>query len=524
MKGKALYLALGGLALAGLFLAHPALAYSLIGGSLPLDYRGFRVYNNFQDSTANDNRTAEANYPGALGAELSCWKAAMEWGSRPHMDGKGDPLQSNIGDGGGNFDFFYLGRATSYSNPRVGDNMIFAVTDLGSGVLGATFSYQNGNPPGWYMAISERYTWDDGPGNHSLLDLQGIVTHELGHSLRLGHSSNQSATMYYAAQNRGLPARSIHTDDGNGVKAIYGTRSSTKPEITGTGGAYAPGQVMTISGRNFATTGNEVWFTSGGSPSPVKVTGVSSTAGGTTLSFTIPLSARVGNVAVKIPGSSAWCLSNPWAYDPTIVTNPPQLTGISPATVANIQGGVVTLAGKYLAGVTRVDVGALQYGSGSFTIVSDSQIKFNAPDPPVTLGVVKVTATNPSGTSNAVNLTITGSSSPRLEAPTISGSYAVDQIRMASQANFAGLLFWSYSETPSVVPGLVNLGIGSNFTKLFILIPVTFDKAGRAGTQITIPYGLAGATYLLQLVAVDPQNPGKLPVPASNYTKTKLIF
>ncbi len=51
-------------------------------------------------------------------------------------------------------------------------------------------------------------------------DLQSIATHEIGHMLGLAHSPIQSATMYFAYQG-GSGARTIATDDQNGVSALY---------------------------------------------------------------------------------------------------------------------------------------------------------------------------------------------------------------------------------------------------------------------------------------------------------------
>ena len=82
-------------------------AFTTLGGTLSQGQRSVRVYNNFADPTANDNDVEHPNFPGALGAEVSIWKACVEWSSRLYADGTGDPAQNgSLGSGGANFDTF----------------------------------------------------------------------------------------------------------------------------------------------------------------------------------------------------------------------------------------------------------------------------------------------------------------------------------------------------------------------------------------------------------------------------------
>ncbi len=523
LKKTAGWVLFGGLAALAALGSNPSRAYNLLGGSLPLNYRDFRFYNNFADPTANDNKTPQKNYPGAKGAEMAAWKAAMEWSSRKYGDGTGDPTQAQIGDGGANFDFIYMGLAP-YIQKQVGSNMIFAVSTLGSGVLGATYSYQGGYPPGWFMAISDAWTWDDGPGYHNKMDLQGVFTHELGHSLRLGHTNIRTATMYYAIYGNGIADRSIEPDDIAGCQAIYGRASASKPEITGLSGSSRPGQTLVVLGKNFAPSGNEVWFTSGGSRTPVKAYNVSSTNGGTRLTLTVPMGAKAGNLAVKIPGSSHSSLSNAWPFDPTKVTFKPQLTSLSPAKVRNIKGGLVTVNGKYLSGATKVQVGPLTLTGNQFKVVSDTSLQFNAPDPPPTLGTVQVTVSNPLGTSNALSLKIEPADPPVLLAPIMTNYGNKDTLQLGSKPSFLGIVLLSLSNKPSAIPGLISLGLGNNFNQLVILSTVTFDKVGRTSASFPVPPGLGGKYYYSQLAVIDPSNPYALPVKVSGTAKTLILF
>ena len=49
-----------------------------------------------------------------------------------------------------------------------------------------------------------------------------MATHELGHSLQLYHSSKSDATMFKGMSKGEIKKRSLHTDDKDGIKYIYG--------------------------------------------------------------------------------------------------------------------------------------------------------------------------------------------------------------------------------------------------------------------------------------------------------------
>jgi hypothetical protein len=286
-------------------------AFSTIGGSLGLAQRDVRIFNNFNDATANNNTTPDANFPGYDGAEMAIWKGTLEWSSELHGNGNGDPHQNGgLGSGGANFDPSWQGNATGGGGTN--DNIVSAIPGDASGVLAYT---ETPISDGWTIKFYDNnWTWDDGPGTSITgIDLQGVMCHEYGHALGLGHSSVGGATMFPSISGNGVAARSIAADDTSGVQAVYGVKAATKPRITN---VSVSGTAVTISGTNFSATGNEVWFTktgTGGNGTPIKLTGVTSSGG--SISVTAPATAGDGDVLVRNNGTGNANLSNAWPID-----------------------------------------------------------------------------------------------------------------------------------------------------------------------------------------------------------------
>ncbi|HEV8112556.1 MAG TPA: matrixin family metalloprotease [Planctomycetota bacterium] len=300
---------------AALLLPSIGIGYSTIGGSLGVSpsQRDVRLFNNFTNSGANGNTTPDTNFPGFVGAEMAIWKSALEWGSRLHGDGNGDPSQpGGLGSGGANFDAAWAGNASSGGGTN--DNIMSLAGGCSSGVLAYT---ETPIADGWRIFFCNQWTWDDGPGISVVgMDIAGVCTHEYGHALGLGHSTVNGATMYPSISGSGVSQRSIEADDINGVRAVYGVASASKPIITNVTVSL---HNVTITGSNFAVANtNEVWFTNKNVTAPagnpiVVLPGV--TSNGTTISITPPTNAGPGDVLVHIPGTGHNTLSNAWPAD-----------------------------------------------------------------------------------------------------------------------------------------------------------------------------------------------------------------
>lgn len=461
--------------------------FALLGHSLSVSETGFRVHNNFLDATANNNTTADANFPGAQGAVMAIWKAVIEWASEKHGDGTGDPHQpTGLGSGNSNFDPFYIGEATGVGS--IGNN-IHSALDLDGG---GTFAFMQGGGGGWWIRYYENWTWDDGPGTSisNRVDIQGIAVHEHGHALGLGHSGVGGATMVGGTSpgSASVSNRSIASDDQAGIQAIYGHKSDsgTKPVITN---VINLGGQAHIFGSNFTANNNEVWFTRESASSPfsgnsaIEVTGVSTVGGGTTeIIVNIPAAAGPGDIMVKRNSSGQASTSNPWPFDPDSVTPPvPMITSITPSQVTVIQAdapSTITIMGSGLNSTSQVvfngDVVGVGSGfhDGSFTVVSDNQVDV----------VLPLTAT--AGTANVELTTAGGLVSDQIEI--VPPAPSTGFLYMQPEGNILSTEPWSIAVTsndldldilyvspvlgPTVAPGAFTLEIGDNGPAFFYIL------------------------------------------------------
>ena len=394
--------------------------YSLIGGSLGLGQRDFRVYNNFVDAASNNNVTPHYNFPGTLGATMAFAKGVHEWGSEWRGgDGAGDVTQVAIGTGQANFDSSFQGETTSAGNNNA--NIISAL----SGSSGTVFAFMQGPiSDGWTIKFYDgSWNWADGPGTipNNQVDLQGVGCHEFGHALGLGHSGTGAATMFASTSPGAEGPRSIHSDDVQGVQAVYGVKVVDKPQITSLSGSFGLGQTLTIHGVNFGSD-NVVWFTKINSDGvPTKVSGLPSTNGGTRIDVQIPGDAIDGDVLVKdadITGATS--LSNSWPLDidEGAGTDPAFLASINPTFGPAGGFDVVTLTGSGFAGATGVEFGGVP--ALDFSVDSPTQITATTPGG-TQFAIVDVTVVDPEG-SSTINSAYTYSFDPTPDISTVNPS------------------------------------------------------------------------------------------------------
>ncbi len=389
----------GGAIAAALVFATPSLlvGYTLLGGNLGLTLSGngyqrdVRVYSNFQDPAANNNNSPDANFPGALGAALAIWRGATAWNSN-------NPLAAK------NFDFDWQGTVTTIGG--LNDNIASSLGASCGG--GGTLAYTEVPiADGWRMRFCEEWVWSDGPGNplSGQIDMQAMATHELGHSLGMGHAQSQFcsgscgvvSTMcpFYC---NGSAERTLAVDDANGLQAIYGAMPAGKPLITSLAGSTNRGAILTINGSNFGATVN-VKFTAGTSANtgtiPGTVYGATSSGGGTQVSVVIPNAAKDGNVLVWMPGN---LLSNPFPIN--IDSTPPMINNVSPSSGPLRGGDPVSIVGTEFSGTATVTFDGVP--AVVVARVGTTQIDVQAPQGSAEGQSATVTVSQTSGTANVV--------------------------------------------------------------------------------------------------------------------------
>ncbi|MDC0680346.1 matrixin family metalloprotease [Sorangium atrum] len=142
-----------------------------------------------------------------------------------------------------------LGDTTDRYNYNDGKNVFHWISSSWPNMLGDVNSVIGVTMPVWSFngAIVDAdmvfndvgFCWND-TGNNGCVDTQSIATHEEGHFLGLGHSSERSATMtpYYVV---GSSMRTIEQDDIDGVCALYPIGGTTAANAASATSAAAGG-------------------------------------------------------------------------------------------------------------------------------------------------------------------------------------------------------------------------------------------------------------------------------------------
>ena len=197
----------------------------------------------------------------------------------------------------------------------------------------------------------------------------------------------------------------------------------------------------------------------------------------------------------------------------------PTLATISPKQRPIASFGLVTLTGTDLDTVDSVLVGSAKV---SPTTATATKLTFSPPLA-TAIGPVTVTVHNPAGTSNGLTLTYVGQHPPKLDALPLLFTGTVYTDSLFNDAGWVGLNYLSGSNAASKAPGLVDLGIGANFTNLVLFNVFVCNKGGFASFSWKMPPGFIGLTFYYQTASFDPKAP-KFPLETSNVVTRRVIL
>ncbi|MCA8975477.1 MAG: hypothetical protein KDC98_12210, partial [Planctomycetes bacterium] len=204
----------------------------------------------------------------------------------------------------------------------------------------------------------------------------------------------------------------------------------------------------------------------------------------------------------------------------------PNLTGAAVATLPNLTHQPFVLHGDNLDQVTQVVFGgshvlvpalATAWANGYIRIISPTELHVFPPQGTVP-GSYGVQAFSALGAGNTVNVSVTQTPTFTVAATDYVIGGAMPFSALASRGNLPGSTFvalgFSPSGLPSVMPGVVSLGIGNGFAELFtsdlrVFSPVT------GVTRWDFP-GIAGWSDLyLQAAALVPNSTNPFPLPTT---------
>lgn len=187
---------------------------------------------------------------------------------------------------------------------------------------------------------------------------------------------------------------------------------------------------------------------------------------------------------------------------------PPTLAAINPAVVPNydpVSVPRITLTGTGMLATTRVLLDGQPVRA--FSILSDTQLAFDLPQPTTIANGRIVTIEAAGQLSNPVVLDVVGVHPPILEqAPIAARGNGSGQV-VHGDAGWWCLWVISTSQTPSSVAGIVTLEIGNNFMDAFEGGTVTLDATGTGRISITYPPTLPiPLTVYGEVITFDPAN------------------
>jgi thermitase len=178
---------------------------------------------------------------------------------------------------------------------------------------------------------------------------------------------------------------------------------------------------------------------------------------------------------------------------------PPTVANIQPSEVKAFLGGTITITGDNFFGVTEVNSGGVLLTGSDFTVEDENTITYIAPTA-TQLGVMEVTVTNTSGTSNPGTFNCVETDPPALSAGLFAGGGQDFTWAYGGGASDLFFLLVSTSNTTANYKGFPVL------VTYVILQSGQLDVAGIGELTVQVPTGLGGTQFYSQVFTLDDQN------------------
>jgi hypothetical protein len=169
--------------------------------------------------------------------------------------------------------------------PIVRDNINCVVWQSGPGpgnAIGQTFLWASGSTTlvlveadivFFEQNANGSIQWSTSPSGNQI-DVESVALHEFGHALGLDHSS--AGTVMAPSILMGTTVRTLHSDDINGIRALYPAAQATNAYVASNGsatGACTPNDKCSTVARGANQVGDNgtVWITAGTYPETITI-------------------------------------------------------------------------------------------------------------------------------------------------------------------------------------------------------------------------------------------------------------
>lgn len=159
--------------------------------------------------------------------------------------------------GGALFRFMYGGRVSDTSLSNDGRNVVLFRNEFNGNAIATTYTWRSGST----IIDADIIFWDgafrfitEGDACNNAAYIEDIATHEFGHGLGLGHSTDPASTMWPTYPWCSRESRTLAPDDVAGIQSLYGVDGSanTAPVVSisspASGASFLVSRAITFTG------------------------------------------------------------------------------------------------------------------------------------------------------------------------------------------------------------------------------------------------------------------------------------